>query len=427
MHPEPEPVIIIGAGVAGLTLAHSLQKQNIPFKIFERDASISAKSGGWGLTIHWGLPALRESLNADVLERIPETYVNKEAVRNGEDGRYQFFDLSSGEARYNIPAAERIRVSRMRLKGLLAEGLDIQWSKTVKDVESTEESVTVYFEDGTSCTGCILAACDGSRSRVRSILYPSNYKNYKLPIRFLGATAHYTVEQAAQVRAIDPVFFQGTDSRTDTYLYFSFLDTPHNFEDSSDKYVCQIVVSWPFRPGFLGENEPLEVPQSHTDRVSLMKRLTATWAEPFRSLVHNLPDDNEAVCINLEDWIPEKGAHGTGRIALVGDAAHSMTMFRGEGANNALADVQDFVNRLGPHLPKLDTSMSEAGSSSRPHEANDTSFASIRAAIDAYEDEVNSRGIPGVLASRQACLDAHEYGRINDESPLVKRRIVMPL
>jgi 2-polyprenyl-6-methoxyphenol hydroxylase-like FAD-dependent oxidoreductase len=126
MPPEPKPVIIIGAGVAGLTLAQSLRKQNVPFKIFERDASITTKPGGWGLTIHWGLPALREALPEDILARIPETYVNKEAVRNGEDGRYQFFDLSCGEARYNIPAAERIRVSRMRLKMLLAEDLDIQ-------------------------------------------------------------------------------------------------------------------------------------------------------------------------------------------------------------------------------------------------------------------------------------------------------------
>ena len=126
MASEPKPIIIIGAGVAGLTLAQSLRKQNVPLRIFERDESLGAKPGGWGLTIHWGLPALREALPEDILEKIPETYVNKEAVRNGEDGRYQFFDLSCGEARYNIPAAERIRVSRMRLKGLLTDGLDIE-------------------------------------------------------------------------------------------------------------------------------------------------------------------------------------------------------------------------------------------------------------------------------------------------------------
>lgn len=77
-------------------------------------------------------------------------------------------------------------------------------------------------------------------------------------------------------------------------------------------------------------------------------------------------------------------------------------------------------------FPKVQDSESNH-SSSPPNGENGTSFASLRAAIDAYEDDANARGIPGVLASRQACLDAHEYGRINDESPLVKRRIVMPL
>lgn len=113
---------------------------------------------------------------------------------------------------------------------------------------------------------------------------------------------------------------------------------------------------------------------------------------------------------------------------LFADLAYlSPTLVRGEGANNALADVQDFVKRLGPHFPKFDSNASEPNPSSSPGETNGTSLVSIRSAIDAYEDDVNSRGIPGVLASRQACLDAHEYGRINDESPLVKRRIVMPL
>lgn len=70
----------------------------------------------------------------------------------------------------------------------------------------------------------------------------------------------------------------------------------------------------------------MDVPSSQTERIALMKRLTANWAEPFKSLVHNIPDDSEVVCINLEDWFPERGAHGEGRVALIGDAAHSMTM-----------------------------------------------------------------------------------------------------
>jgi hypothetical protein len=47
-----------------------------------------------------------------------------------------------------------------------------------------------------------------------------------------------------------------------------------------------------------------------------------------------------------------------------------------------------------------------------------------KAAIDAYEAEMCVRGRPAVLASRRACLDAHEQGRINEKSPLMARRAI---
>jgi hypothetical protein len=46
----------------------------------------------------------------------------------------------------------------------------------------------------------------------------------------------------------------------------------------------------------------------------------------------------------------------------------------------------------------------------------------LRALLDAYEDAVVARTRPTVLASRQAALDAHCWGRITDKSPLLTRR-----
>jgi hypothetical protein len=53
--------------------------------------------------------------------------------------------------------------------------------------------------------------------------------------------------------------------------------------------------------------------------------------------------------------------------------------------------------------------------------ANPTA-AGLRAALDRYEDRVVGRTRPAVLASRQASLDAHQWSRINDKSPLLSRR-----
>jgi 2-polyprenyl-6-methoxyphenol hydroxylase-like FAD-dependent oxidoreductase len=126
-----QPILIIGAGISGLVLAQYLLSHDIPFEIFDRDPASDARSGGWGLTLHWSLPALRELLPRNIVDRFPETFVNKEASARGDTGRFQFFDLKSGAALYDSPAVERIRVSRARLRELLATGVNVQVSRKV--------------------------------------------------------------------------------------------------------------------------------------------------------------------------------------------------------------------------------------------------------------------------------------------------------
>ena len=120
------PVLIVGAGVSGLTLAQALLKEGIPFQIVERDESLSSRSAGWGLTIHWALPAFLDLLPKELQERLPEAYVNPEAVKKGEIGNFAFYDLGSGEARWKVPPNKRIRVSRQRLRRLLITGVDVK-------------------------------------------------------------------------------------------------------------------------------------------------------------------------------------------------------------------------------------------------------------------------------------------------------------
>ena len=121
-----DPVLIVGAGISGLVLAQYMQSQGIPFQIFDRDSALDARTGGWGLTLHYCLPALRQLLPEHLLARFPETFVNKDAAARGDVGKFQFFNLKDGEFLYSVPAEERIRVNRGRLRELLTTGLDIQ-------------------------------------------------------------------------------------------------------------------------------------------------------------------------------------------------------------------------------------------------------------------------------------------------------------
>lgn len=126
-------VLIIGAGVSGLLLAQHLKREGVSYRIFERDADLATRGAGWGLTLHWSLTALQSLLPSGLAERIcDESSVDRWADRRGELSRFPFFDLDSGELKTQTPGAvksARVRVTRQRLRKLLAEGIEIEVSR----------------------------------------------------------------------------------------------------------------------------------------------------------------------------------------------------------------------------------------------------------------------------------------------------------
>jgi hypothetical protein len=208
----------------------------------------------------------------------------------------------------------------------------------------------------------------------------------------------------------DTYFFQGGDQGASSFMFFAVQDTPnHNDRADQDTYACQLIVSWPYRAGFLGRDEPIEVPDSQEGRLGLMKEIAKSWATPFRDAVFAVPEDTHIQHVNLESWIPEPGAWDNlkGRATLIGDSAHTMTMFRGEAFNHGIVDVQSYVSN---HLPAL------------------TGEKDIAISVDAcaaYESEMVDRTRLAVAASSEACLDAHSlnHERITETSPLVSKRM----
>lgn len=71
-------IIIIGAGIVGLSLAQALKKENIPFQIYDRDSHLEARSAGWGISIYWGLPALQRCLPPELFEGLDGIQVDPE-------------------------------------------------------------------------------------------------------------------------------------------------------------------------------------------------------------------------------------------------------------------------------------------------------------------------------------------------------------
>ena len=207
-----------------------------------------------------------------------------------------------------------------------------QWTKSISEFSADSDSITAQFSDLTTAKGTILVGADGSGSNVRSLLArtPRINLNHRLPVRLLGVSVVYPSAIALKMRALDPFFLQGGDPKSNVYFWFSFLDTPtnNNRKEDPNSYECQILLSWPYKVGFQGGEAPLEVPSSNEERIQLMKRFAQSWAEPFKEIVDCIPPSAEVKNISLEDWPPEKGMWDNrgGRVTLVGDAAHTMTM-----------------------------------------------------------------------------------------------------
>jgi len=57
-----------------------------------------------------------------------------------------------------------------------------------------------------------------------------------------------------------------------------------------------------------------------------MRHIASNWADPFRSLLLELPNGTEVKGLDLHDWPPPRNAAGKGRVLLMGDSFHPMSM-----------------------------------------------------------------------------------------------------
>ena len=161
-----------------------------------------------------------------------------------------------------------------------------------------------------------------------------------------------THEEAASVRAIDPLMFQAIQPDTQTFLWHSVQRS----EPDEDALDLLTYISYPVQDLESG----LPMTASDEEVIADMKKHAADFCEPLRSLVCNIKPGTPITRIQLRDWISQPWTGGEGRVSLAGDAgAHSlrlraanvlssqgtsptagpMTMYRGEGVNHGILDA----------------------------------------------------------------------------------------
>jgi hypothetical protein len=69
-----------------------------------------------------------------------------------------------------------------------------------------------------------------------------------------------------------------------------------------------------------------EVPETASERLALMEKLSSEWSETFRGIIAAMPEDTKPTTLRLEDWAPIAWDNLEGTVTLAGDGAHPMTL-----------------------------------------------------------------------------------------------------
>jgi salicylate hydroxylase len=128
---------------------------------------------------------------------------------------------------------------------------------------------------------------------------------------------------------------------------------------------------------------------THPDLQKRVLLATREWYSPIRDLLEGTPPEDIAVLGGFYDRNPLRCAHD-GNVVLLGDAAHPMSPFRGEGANMAMLDALVLVDSL------------------RGRGKDDQ----LERAIVSYECEMLARTRRAILLSRRAAQEMHSRNLI---------------
>lgn len=399
-------VVVIGGGLGGLCLAQGLKKAGIGVAVYERDRSPDDRLQGYRIHIEpHGNLALSACLPADLFDTYLATSSpagNGFRISTDQLQELLFFPVPASDGETD-PAKLSLSVSRITLRQILLSGLEdiVHFNKRFTHYQETPDGrVTAFFDDGTSATGDLLVAADGSKSRVREQLLPiaqtvdtgvvaimgklaltEDVKRLLIPGQFDGATSILGPNGHAMFAAIHE---RGERTRRQVAALGGAGDTallhhPGLLLDGLSDYIFWALIArqekYPFR------NQPQQLDGAALQAIVL--EMIKGWHPRLQQLVRQA-DPPTIICKSLHSSQPIKHWE-TKRVTLLGDAIHSMPPTRGIGGNTALRDAQLLCQNL-----------LVARSGERP----------LLQAIGDYEQRMRKYGFAAVHSSIQA-LDMH--------------------
>lgn len=461
-------VAIIGAGIGGLALALSLQQRNIPYTIYERDTSFDQRSQGYGLTMQQGGKALK-ALGYDTTSNGHRLFGkgihSKRHLVHTPDGQvvgtWGMKVWGRPSNKKEEAKRQNVHIARQELRRLIYDQLlfkeeRIRWGHKLISYAQTKRNqdendntcismtfVNTAFQDGittttaqqeeVSSTATILVGADGIRSQVRS----QKISETTSPLRYLGCIVILGIApspQSSTLTSDGESVFQTADGTTRLYaMPFAQKgkETAHAYEylkkerrNITGEFDCMVDAS-------VGETMwQLSFPLSEKDAVSLSSKgvralkeealnRVGHWHIPVPDLVEHTPlelitgypvYDRDVVDLETFRFGDGSASEQTDydRVTLIGDAAHPMSPFKGQGANQALIDavlLSRTIYRIFRDQECTTASTDPASKSTDVH-AQDSS-SRICAELRMFEKQMMERSAVKMKASFDAAKFLH--------------------
>lgn len=300
-------VVIIGSGIAGLTLAALLQDQGFEVSLCERDQTLPTR--GHGFLMH---PDAMDILNilsaAHPDSEIPGQVIDKIVMKHADGALIHETELESWIC------MKRVDIIRF-LSGFVREK-NLHYGRTFSHFEyANGRAVAAVFQNGAVEYGDLFIGSDGAKSSVRKQLF--------------GAVSFTPVEVREIVGVVKhpELFWQGPTTFT------KFIDEHKGLAIgmipcAADELVWFMQYDIRLGAGF-GE--------SATELSALTRHLLQDFPLQVQEVIHVNNFENNYIWHSTDfDLLP---AFHKENVALIGDAAHVALPFTSAGTTNALVDA----------------------------------------------------------------------------------------
>ena len=337
-------VSIIGGGIGGVALAVACYHRGIPFTLYERDSHFDARSQGYGLTLQQASKAIRGlgvilgDKGVVSIRHLVHTTDGRVVGRWG-GGIPVPRESGSSIKRSNIHIARQSL--RLTILDQLKEADAIQWGHQFMHFEETEDkrielSFLVNGAIKKTQTDLLIGA-DGIRSTVGNLLIgeqarPLRYLNCMV---ILGICPLSLLEHLANPLLDSATVFQTANGNDRLYVMPYTLDT------------VMWQLSFP-----ISEVEAQQLSSAGPQSLKEEACRRTHWHSPIPQLMTATPISRvSGYPVYDREQLTPKDFDYAGNVTLLGDAAHPMSPFKGQGANQAILDALSLARIIAQECP----------------------------------------------------------------------------